>query len=175
MIEVLLVNDYLKRQTVFDRPIDIYIQNNTDKDFTLFKTELQSGMIYSNAQPPKLIKAGGKGYFKGDQTGLVGSSGFVTYNTKLGNTTVYLTFYWSHPEGNTDSIYYGYSSPFGLFFVTPKDNYNLSHLPTNQKFKVKDWITNEYSEQNVLTLNPPEHISQSVTYLIQYSLGHKAV
>lgn len=165
----------VSRQTAFDRPIDMYIQNNTDKDFTLVQTELQSGMIYPESKPPQSIKAGEKGYFKGDQTGLMGSSGFVTYNTKLQDTTVYLTLYWSHPEGNIDSIYYGYSSPFGVFFVTPKDNFDGSIKPTNQKFNVKDWVTNEYNERYMLTLNPPEHISQSVTYTVQYSLGHSIV
>ena len=87
------------RQTVFDRPTEIYIQNNTNQDFQLYNIELQSGML--TKQPPNIIKAGGDGVFNGDQTGLVGSSGFVTYKANIGELTVYITFYWSHPEGAT--------------------------------------------------------------------------
>ncbi|WP_050606902.1 hypothetical protein [Clostridium niameyense] len=158
------------RQTAFDRPIDMYINNNTDLQFELVKTDLQSGML--EIYPPNSIPPGGSVHFKGDQTGLVGSSGFVTYKSKFSNSTVYISFYWSHPEGATASIYYGYSSPYGLFYVTPKNNYDPNQKPTNQNAVLKNWITNENEYENVLTLNPPG-ISQSVTYTIQYSLGHK--
>ncbi|AWZ48926.1 hypothetical protein [Hathewaya limosa] len=160
------------RQTVFDRPIDMYLENRTGKDMKLFKTELQSGYLYNN--PPELIKAGETGHFKGDQTGLVGSSGFATYTVQVENLTTYISIYWSHPEGNYDSIYYGYSSPFGVFFITPKDNLDPNKKPTNQVQNVKDWTNNEYSKQTILTLNPVQLV-QSVTYVIQFGLGHTAV
>ena len=157
------------RQTVFDRPTEIYIQNNTNQDFQLYNIELQSGML--TKQPPNIIKAGGDGVFNGDQTGLVGSSGFVTYKANIGELTVYITFYWSHPEGATSSIYYGYSSPFGTFYVTPKNNYDETETPSTQTEKIKNYIDNKYSSEDILVLNPTGHI-QSVTYTVQYGLGH---
>ncbi|KGM95037.1 hypothetical protein IRP63_04740 [Clostridium botulinum] len=157
----------VSRQTAFDRPTDVYIQNNTDKQFNLFKTDLQSGVLMQN--PPDVIKAGQTGYFRGDQTGLVGSSGFITYKTQIGSLTMYISFYWSHPEGATSSIYYGYSSPFGVFYMTPKNKLDSSQKARNQMQKVKDWTTDEYINENILTLNPTGHY-QAVTYLVQYTL-----
>ncbi|EDS77510.1 hypothetical protein [Clostridium massiliodielmoense] len=157
------------RQTAFDRPTDIYIQNNTNEDFQLHNVDLQSGVI--TKQPPNIIKAGGNGLFNGDQTGLVGSSGFVTYKVKLRELMTYITFYWSHPEGATSSIYYGYSSPFGVFYVIPQNNYDATQKPSTQTQKIKNWIDNHYSNEDILVLNPTGHV-QSVTYTVQYGLGH---
>lgn len=160
------------RQTAFDRPVDIYIQNNTDKDFQLFKTDLQSGIL--TIDPPSIIKAGTTARFKGDQSGLVGSSGYITYKFNYSNFDAYVSFYWSHPEGATASIYFGYSSPYGLLFITPKNNLDPNQRATQQHAHVKDWITNEVVDQKLLELNPTGKV-QSITYLVQYSLSHGAI
>lgn len=160
------------RQTAFDRPTDIYIQNNTNKDLELFNVDLQSGELES--RPPQVIKAGEKGYFRSDQTGLVGPSGFVTYKALIGDIKIYMSIYWSHPEGATSSVYYGYSSPFGAFYITPMNNLDKNQKPTTTQVKIKDLITHEESMQNVLVLNPTGHY-ESITYIVQYGLGHLVI
>lgn len=161
--------NYFCRQTAFDRPTDIYIQNNTNEDFQLFKIDSQSGVLES--RPPQLIRAGQSGYFRVDQTGLVGPSGIITYKVILYNIETYVSVYWSHPEGATSSEYYGYSSPFGAFYVIPSNNLDKNQKPKNQQVKVKDLITNEQNIENILVLNPTGHY-QSITYTVQYGLAH---
>ncbi|KEI05443.1 hypothetical protein G8V03_01245 [Clostridium botulinum D/C] len=159
--------EYFSRQTAFDRPTDAYIQNNTDQAFRSVKVDLQSGEM--EVPPPDIIKPGDNGYFRSDQTGLVGPSGFITYTVQLGSLTTYVSFYWSHPVGATSPVYYGYSSPFGVFFVTPKNKLDPSQKATIQVQKVKNFITNEYSNEKILTLNASGHY-QSIEYFVQYSL-----
>lgn len=160
--------DEFLRQTVFDRPVDMYIQNNTDIDFKLFKTDIYTGVI--TTKPSNIIKGGTKGYLKADQSGLVGPSGLVTYSGKLNNINTYVSLYWNHPVGSGRSFYCGYSIPFGTYFVVPKNNLDPSQKPVYELHKIKDWTNNEESQKNELVIVPTGHY-QSITYIVQYSLG----
>lgn len=157
------------RGTAFDRPAHMYIINKTDQPFKHYKTQMHSGKLDHN--PPDIIKPGDKGYFQGMNSGLTGSSGLVTYEVDVPDLKSYVSFYWTHPEGSGASCYYGYSSPFGLFYVTPKNNYDESQQAEMKQQNIMDFTNNKYTNQQILTICPGGH-SQSVNFTVQYSLGH---
>lgn len=167
-----MLNPFFKpRGTVFDRPADMYVVNNTDVDFTLHKTQVYSGKL--DAQPPQTIMPDHKGYFKGMNSGTTGSSGLITYMTKINDIVGFVSFFWTHPEGHSASFYYGYSSPIGLFYVTPRNNYDGSQEPTITNQNVYDFSQGKSVGYNAPTLYPGGH-SNSVSFIVQYSLGHTA-
>lgn len=157
------------RGTAFDRPAYMYIVNKTDQPFKLHEKKVYSGKLDHN--PPDIIKPGETGDFKGMNSGLTGSSGLITYEVDIPDMKSYVSFYWTHPEGSGSSCYYGYSSPFGLFYVTLKNNHDSSQQAAMKQHSLYDFTNGKSTDQQVLTICPGGH-AQSITYTVQYSLGH---